>query len=324
MSITLYRNKGAPLTTDEVDDNFDSLLPKDGSAPLEGNLTIQGLNINIDNASNRLTIGGSSSIIDIPGTLNTTAELNPTVNGKTFTVDADSTTKSDSDGAGIKIGNSVINLLYNSTSDAWEATTNVTGEGVKMKSEDFITDANGSLSTTISNVGDLELFTGSNGSSSPSYSGTNYLTSETTLQDAVIRLDAEINNIATVTTNYTEENTVTSGESLQKGIDDLDIHSKYTITKFEERTNNVEALSGTEYMITPSSNETVEVTLPETKKGTVAIRLMNNSDGRQIRVAGSIGDSIEKRTTDAAIISNEGQTIYFVWDTTEEGTWRIR
>ena len=336
MSITLYNVKGSPLTPQEMDTNFDSLLPKDGSNPIEGDitvqgiLTIQGLNIAIDNASDTLTIGGPSDTVEIPGTLETSISQSPTVEGKTFTVDSDSSTKLESNGAGLKVGTNTVNLLYNNTTDAWEATTNISGEGVNMKANDFLTDAGGSLSDTISDVSNLEMFTGSMGASSTDYTTTNYLASESTLSEALIKIDTELKNISdslgnvqNASANYTEENTVTSGESLEKGIDDLDIHSKFTITKFEKSSSSIEAISGTEYMISPSAQETLDVTLPSAKKGIVGVRMMVGGSGEAIRVTGDTGDSIEEQGTDQALITQDNQTIYFIWDTTYN-TWRIR
>ena len=307
MSITLYNEKGSPLTVQEMDTNFSSLLPKDGSGALEGNLTIQGLNIFIDNTSNTLTIGSSNDTIEIPGTLSTTAELNPTVNGKTFTVNATASTKPDANGAGLKVGTNTVNLLYNSTTDAWEATTNISGEGVNMKANDFLTDAGGSLSDTISDVSNLEMFTGSMGSTSASYGATNYLTNENDLQSAIIKLDNEVKNTNDVFDSF----------------GDLSIYSRFIITSFEERNSSLEAVSGVEYIITPSSGNTVDVTLPESNKGKVAVRLSDKTDNRKVRVSGNVGDSIENQGSSSCIIDQSEQTYYFIWDTTNN-TWRIR
>ena len=313
MSITLYNVKGSPLTPQEMDTNFDSLLPKDGSNPIEGDitvqgiLTIQGLNIAIDNASDTLTIGGPSDTVEIPGTLETSISQSPTVEGKTFTVDSDSSTKLESNGAGLKVGTNTVNLLYNNTTDAWEATTNISGEGVNMKANDFLTDAGGSLSDTISDVSNLEMFTGSMGSTSASYGATNYLTNENDLQSAIIKLDNEVKNTNDVFDSF----------------GDLSIYSRFIITSFEERNSSLEAVSGVEYIITPSSGNTVDVTLPESNKGKVAVRLSDKTDNRKVRVSGNVGDSIENQGSSSCIIDQSEQTYYFIWDTTNN-TWRIR
>jgi len=347
--------KGSLLTSLEIDTNFHFLNEKkidvDGSIPMQGDLVLQG-NLVSDNNSLTITtnaIGAGSITIDgditVTGNLNiegtqTTAEDPVTTSLKQILADG-TTSASAADGAGIEVrGDSLwASILFDASNNRWVS-------DIDFSATDFELTGSGEK---LSNLTSLRSFVGASDSFTTNYSSTNYVTSGEDLETSVSNLDAQLglntsainNNVSSLKTytggdlgstdyqtEYTEANTVSSGDSLEKGIDDLDINSKYTITSHESRTSTFVAESGVEYRVTPPANNLIDLTLPATQKGVVSVVLTDASNGRYIRVWGSNNESIENNVDGTGngipgTIKTENQFFLFRWDELSN-TWRIR
>jgi hypothetical protein len=339
--------KGSLLTSLEIDTNFHFLNEKkidvDGSIPMQGDLVLQG---NLVSSNNSITISaGGTGTVTIDGNLNITGEQQSESDIVTTSLKqilANNTTSASlADTAGLEIrGDSLwASILFDASNNRWVS-------DIDFSATDFELTGSGEK---LSNLTSLRSFVGASDSFTTNYSSTNYVTSGEDLETSVSNLDAQLglntsainNNVSSLKTytggdlgstdyqtEYTEANTVSSGDSLEKGIDDLDINSKYTITSHESRTSTFVAESGVEYRVTPPANNLIDLTLPATQKGVVSVVLTDASNGRYIRVWGSNNESIENNVDGTGngipgTIKTENQFFLFRWDELSN-TWRIR
>jgi hypothetical protein len=365
-----------PLTNSEIDNNFKHL--NSTKADLDGTLPFTLLRFNplsLNNIANSIWLSGTTLTINgavkIDGDLEVTGIDTSTASISTIAIDAylgfdpnnlisSIDNIDDANGGGIKIGRvettpvntpktflniGYVNFLYDSTKDAFSATT-YDNSPINLLADDFITRDNKSFNNLHTQVQNINLQLGTNSvTSTNTFTSNKVISNNNSLKQAIEALDAkDIPSIQTFIGQGSNGNTteyiigdsqsgigITNGDSLLSAINKINQALLYVIHKVQiinsTATANQILQSGRLYIVRLYANwttSTLTFTLPNANRGVIAFRLSSDAAlvGKKIIIQGGNNNTIEGASASLSSfeINLENEIAQFIWDGT---TWRI-